>query len=397
FHSPYAGTNSLTGDGASALTETYGLYLGSRLGAHLDAYLDVEMARGGAVGNAVGLGSLTNGDVVRIGSVDLGQDPYVARAYLRYVVPLGGETVNPGRGIGQLPGQLAADRLEFKLGKFALTDDFDANRYANSTRTQFMTWSLWNNTAWDYAADTRGYTNGAYLGWITPSWELRFAAVQVVTFENGNLFDRDLQRAHAENMEATVRTGTWGPVLRALAWQNQARMGDYREALATAQANGGSPDIVADERPGRVKYGYGLNVEQPLAAEGETGLFLRAGWNDGATEDFMFTESDQLLSLGLQLCGCHWSREADRAGIGVAVNGLSNAHRDYLAAGGLGFILGDGKLSYGDEMVTEFYYRLQAGTYVQISPDVQYIVNPGYNQDRGPALVLGLRLRVYDF
>lgn len=395
FRSPYSGPHSLTSRGDTEETDTYGIYLGARLTPMFQAYLDFEMARGNSPGKAVGLGSLTDGDVIRIGSVNLGEDPYLARGYFRTIVPLGTVTVKQARGIGQVPMELAAERLEFKFGKFALTDDFDVNRYANSARAQFTTWSLWNGTAWDYAADTRGYTNGLYGAWITPRWEVRFAEAQVVTFANGNIFDEDLGRAHSENLEATVRTGR-GTVIRVLAWQNHARMGDFREALAIAKAGGGTPDITADEKEGRVKYGYGLNLEQPLAAQGETGLFFRAGWNDGATEDFMFTESDSLVSLGMQLCGCHWGRESDRAAIAVASNGLSAPHRRYLAAGGVGFILGDGRLNYGEETVTELYYRIQIGPFVQISPDYQYYANPGYNRDRGPAQVFGLRIRIYD-
>jgi carbohydrate-selective porin OprB len=300
------------------------------------------------------------------------------------------------RTIGQLPGLLASERLEFKLGKFALSDDFDLNRYANSTRTQFMTWSLWNNSAWDFAADTRGYTNGVLGAWITPRWEARFAEVQVVTSANGNRFDADGAHDHSGNAEVVLRTGERAPTLRVLAYENLARMGDYREALAAAKARGGPPDITATERPGRRKYGYGLNVEQPLAAGGETGLFLRYGWSDGATESFMFTEVDEVASLGVQVCGCHWGRAADRLGVAAAVGALSAPHRAYLAAGGQGFLLGDGKLRYGEEQVTEVYYRIQVGAHVQISPDYQVYANPGYNRDRGPAQVIGLRLRVYD-
>jgi high affinity Mn2+ porin len=396
FRSQYSGPNSLTSHGDQEETDTYGIYLGSQITHELQLYVDMEMARGNAPGRAVGLGSLTNGDVIRIGTVDLGEDPYLARLYLQYTVSLAPETIKAERTLGILPGMVAPERLEIKAGKFAVSDDFDNNRYANSTRSQFMTWSLWNNTAWDFAADTRGYTNGIQVAWLTPSFDLRFAEAQVVTHPNGNEFDEDMAHAHSENAEWTWRTGSRGPVLRLLAFENSARMGDYREALNAAKGTGGVPDIIATEKPGRYKWGYGINVEQPLAAAGETGLFLRYGWNDGATEDFMFTEVDQLLSFGLQLCGCHWGRDADRVGIGVAIDDLSAAHREYLQAGGVGFILGDGQLNYGQETVTEIYYRIQWGHYVQISPDYQYYENPGYNRDRGPAQVYSFRLRIYD-
>jgi high affinity Mn2+ porin len=396
FRSEYSGPHSLPNSGGQDETDTWGIYFGANLTPVFQAYLDLEMARGNAPGKGFGLGSLSDGDLIRISNVNLGEEPYVARAYVRYTVPLGGNPQSVGRGIGQVAMPLAPERIELKAGKFALIDEFDANRYANSTRTQFISWSLWNNTAWDYASDTRGYTNAVSVTWISPQLEVRFAEAQVVTLPNGIVFDQDLAHAHSENLEVTFRTGTWGPVVRVLAFENFARLGDYREAINLAKASGTIPDITATEKPGREKYGFGLNLEQPLAAHGETGMFLRLGWNDGATEDFMFAEVDQLASLGLQVCGCHWGRETDRMGIATAVGGLSQVHRDYLAAGGIGFIVGDGGLNYGEEMVSEVYYRVQIGRHVQLSPDYQYYVNPGYNRDRGPAQVIGVRLRVYD-
>lgn len=396
FPSPYSGAHSLTGAGASAETDTYGIYLGSQISERLQAYVDFEIARGTSPGNAVGLGDLTNGDVVRVGSVNVGEDPYLARGYLRYFVPLIPIDDPRERTQGQLPGPMASSRVEFKLGKMAVTDDFDQNRYANSTRTQFMNWGLFNNTAWDYASDTRGYTYGLYAGWITPRWQLRLGEYQMVTFANGNVFDNDLARAHGDNLELAWRAGDNSTAIRLLAYRNLGRMGDYAGALAAAARNGTVPNIAVDERPGRRKYGFGLNIEQPFAADGETGLFLRLGWSDGATETFMFAEVDQHASFGLQVCGCHFGRDRDRMGIGVAAAGLSGVHRRYLAAGGIGFIVGDGRLNYGEETVTEVYYRFQIGKNVQISPDYQYDVNPGYNRDRGPAQFVGVRLRVYD-
>ena len=394
FHSPYAGPNSLVATGDTQVTHTYGVYVGTQIVPQLQGYVDVEMARGGAVGVAVGLGGLTNGDVIRQGSVALGQGPYVARAFVRYVVPLAAAREWVERDMDQLPGPEPIRRLEVKADIFALTDDFDRNRYANNTRTQFMNWSFIFNTAWDFAADTRGYTRGLMLGWITPTWAVRLGSYQMPTVANGNILDGDVLRARGDNLELTLQPTSWGTVVRLLAYANYARMGRYTVAVAKARATGTTPDIVVDDRPGRVKYGVALNVEQPLADAGETGLFLRLGWNDGHTESFAYTEVDTLLSLGLQISGVHWGRGADRLGLALASGGLADPHRRYLAAGGKGFILGDGRLTYGRETIVEGYYRVQVGRYVQLSPGVQYIDYPGFNKDRGPAWVIGLRLRV---
>ncbi|HKT59946.1 MAG TPA: carbohydrate porin [Gemmatimonadales bacterium] len=392
FRSPYAGPNSLTGSGDQAVSHTYGLYLGSHLLTGLGAYLDLEMAEGKGISRVTGLGGFTNGDVIRKGSADLGTGPYIAQAFLRYAVRLSPDSTRVGRAQDQLPGWIPDRRVELTAGKLAANDVFDLNRYANGTRIQFMNWGLFQNTAWDFAADTRGYTNGVAIAYVAPSWTLRLGSFQMPTAANGNVFDRDLVHARGDNIELTVMPTHIGSVVRLLAYQNHARMGDYREAIARALARDTVPDIVADDQPGRRKYGFGLNVEQPVADSGETGMFLRLGWNDGHTESFAFTEVDRHLSTGVQMAGGRWARPADRLGIALLVHGLSADHRDYLARGGRGFLLGDGRLTYGAEEVAEGYYRFQVGSYVEVTPDVQVIRHPGYNQDRGPAAVLALRV-----
>ncbi|GAA0706176.1 carbohydrate porin [Dokdonella soli] len=391
LHSPYSGPLSIKANGDTARSHTFGAYFGASLPAHFQFYFDAEMFKGEGVSNAAGLGGLTNGDVIRSGTVNLGKRPYAARHYLRYVLPLGEETVDPEHAQDQLPGKEYARRVEAKLGKFAANDDFDKNRYADSTRTQFMNWSLWNNTAWDFAADTRGYSNGLMLAWIDRGWSLRYGVFQMPTEANGQALERSLTRTRGEQVELTVQPAPGDWALRLLAFRNIARMGNYRDALALAARSGQPPDIRADDRDGRRKYGYAANLELPLADGGETGLFARAGWNDGRTESFAFTEVDRTLSVGAQISGVHWRRADDRLAIAIAVNGLSSDHRDYLAAGGNGFLLGDGRLNYGRERILEAYYRIQLLPHLQVSPDIQLIHNPGYNRDRGPARYIGLR------
>lgn len=394
FDAAYSGPMSLVSNGDHSLSHTYGLYLGARVAPRLAGYLDVEMARGSGISRASGLAGVTNGDVLRQGTADLGNGPYVARAFLRLSLPLGVETDSVARGIDQLAERVPSRRVEVVAGKLAASDLFDLNRYANSTRTQFLNWGLFQNTAWDFAADTRGYTNGLAVSWVSPRFALRAGSFQMPRQANGNVFDSDLRRARGDNVELTLSMLPGGGIVRLLAWQNHARMGDYRIAVARARATGTIPDIVADDTPGRRKRGLGLNVEQPIADAGETGIFLRAGRDDGTTESFAFTEVEGQLSGGVQLAGSHWGRRPDRFGIAVLRHTINQAHRDYLAAGGTGFLLGDGDLRYGPESFVESYYRAQLGPYVQGGPDVQYVRNPGYNRDRGPAWVLSLRANV---
>ena len=402
LHSPYSGELSLLPEGDTQPTYTIGGYLGWAPVNWGQLYFDTEKFMGAGVSNATGLGGLTNGDVVREGAANLPKTFYIARLFARFMLPLGPQVTQVERTQDQIPGTEAATRLEFKIGRMAVNDDFDKNRYASSTRTQFMNWSLWANTAWDYAANTRGYTDGLMIGYISPTWSLRYGIYRMPEQANGQTLVGSLSNARGENLELTLSPPwTRGTVIRALLYRNTASMGIYDQALAVAATTGAVPSITADNHPGRHKTGLGLNVEQPLADDGDTGLFARFGWNDGKTESFAFTEVDNQVSAGAQVSGVHWRRTDDRLGIAAVTEGLSAPHREYLAAGGSGFLLGDGRLRYGREEILEIYYRLQllqsigpTPLRVQLSPDFQLIQNPGYNQDRGPARFWGIRLHV---
>ncbi len=406
--SAYRGRLSLDPQGDTEQTHTIGLYLGWALTNWLQIYLDTEKFMGAGVSGSSGLAGLTNGDVVREGAAGLPKVFYIARQYVRFMLPLAPGTTRVERAQDQLAGTESATRLELKLGALSASDDFDHNRYAGSTRTQFMNWSLWDNTAWDYAADTRGYTYGVVLGFVSSRWSLKYGAYLMPFKANGQKLENAPARARADNLELTWSATDSGTVLRLLVYRNLARMGDYREALRIAAASAAVPDIAADDREGRHKYGFGINVEQPLTDDGETGVFARIGWNDGRTESFAFTEVDRLLSVGGQLSGTHWARADDRLGAALAIEGLSGPHRDYLAAGGSGFLLGDGALSYAHEQIFELYYRVplpwplnnsspvwqKYPLKLQLTPDFQYIRNPGYNRDRGPVKFWAVRFHL---
>jgi len=397
FRSPYAGQNSLVFDHSfkQEVTDTYGVYLGSQITKSLQLYGDVEMFRGAGLSKGLGLGAYTNADVIRAGPANLGQGPYLARLYARYVIPLSGELGEPlTRGMDQLPGREPVDRIEIKGGKLAPTDDFDQNRYANNGRTQFLNYAFLYNTAWDYASDTRGYSIGASVAFVHPAWRLIFGSYQVPTTRNGMNLDDEIYHARGDNVELDIAPNRIGTVIRLLAFHNEGRMGDYREAMAIGAATGTVPSTLADEQPGRTKYGFGLNIEQPLANNGETGLFARLGWANGANSAWSYTEVDRDASMGLQVSGVNWGRPDDRFGIAIAADGLTGSHRHYLEEGGIGMLIGDGALNYGLEKIAEAYYRIQLGRYVQLSPDFQYIENPGYNRDRGPVQVYGMRLHM---
>ncbi|MBF0542293.1 MAG: carbohydrate porin [Nitrospirae bacterium] len=397
FKSPYEGDKSFSFDKGYSqdTTRIFGVYFGSDLSSllipNLQTYADIEMAKGSGVSQGVGLGGYINGDVIRTGSVDLGNDPYIAKVFMRYFIPLSNETSKAERGIDQLPGNEPIERIEIRGGKYSTADVFDQNRYANNTRIQFMNYSFITNPAYDYAGDTRGYSWGIALSFIKSTWQLTYAAMMVCTTANGNIFDTELNRARGDNLELTLKPNDYGTVVKLLTFLNQGRMGNYAESISLSSI----PNVKLDEKPGRTKYGFGINLEQPITDDGETGLFARIGWNDGNNEDFSYTEVDRNLSVGGQISGIHWGRKLDHVGIALGLNGISAIHQKYLAHGGYGFLIGDGNLNYGLEQIIEIYYRVQLWKYMQISPDFQFIMNPGYNQSRGPVEIYGIRARLY--
>jgi hypothetical protein len=398
--SPYEGKLSLHPHGDRQGTHTIGFYSGWAPLGWAQLYLDAEKFMGAGVSGATGLGSPTNGDVIRQGVPGLKKEFYIARAYARFMLPLGAPVAKVARAQDQIPGAEAVTRLELKVGQLSVADDFDRNSYANTARTQFLNWSLWNNTAWDFAGNTRGYTDGLVAGYVSPTWSLRYGMYRMPLYANAQTMET-LLRAREQDLELTLSAFGSGTIVRLLAYRNTARMGDYAEVLAFAAATDTVPDVAATDAQGRHKTGYGLNAEQPLADNGDSGVFLRLGWQDGRAEDFVFTEVDRQASFGGQLSGVHWQRNDDRLGVAAAIEGMSAIHREYLAAGGSGFLLGDGALNYAHEQILEAYYRAQwtwsCGTVAvraQLSPDLQYIRNPGFNQDRGPVRFYALRLHL---
>ena len=393
FDAKYFGSQSLPKDGDSETSQTFGIYLGMAMSSRWQAYLDIERYVGNGIGNAQGLGSPTDGDVVRAGT-NLPKTAYIARAYLQYMLPMADGVSSVDRAQDQLSVAIPTSAFLFKVGKLSVGDDFDQNRYANNTRTQFETWTLVNNGAFDYAADTRGYTGGLVFGYLQPGWSLKFGRYRMPLLANQEALEWPLALAHGDNLELDLMPNDSGTVLRFLVYKNVARMGIYQQAIDKGLAAHTAPDVVADDADGREKRGFGINLEQPLADNGDTGIFLRLGWNDGQTETFVFTEVDRELSFGVQISGAHWGRDEDHFGVATSINGLSSDHQHYLELGGCGFELCDGALNYGREQVIETYYRIQIGGYLQLSPDYQFYENPGYNRDRGPARVYGIRLHL---
>jgi carbohydrate-selective porin OprB len=392
FHSPYMGPNSLKPWGQSATSHVATLYTGVQLTRTTDFLFDVESASGRGLSDALGLAGFVNLDVVR--NPSLGGAPYLARVMLRQIIPLSHEKVESERTPFSLSTQLPARRLELRFGKFGMADFFDVNSVGSDSHTQFLNWTIDNNGAYDYAADTRGYTWGLIADFEDRHWGVRFAEAAMPTVANGIKFQTDLSLAHSENVEFELR-GHLRPeratVVRLLGFVNHANMGVYSEAIHNAVPPA-PPDITAHPLQVKMKYGAGLNAEQQITAR--LRAYGRLGWNDGHTESYVYTEVDRHGEGGLQVAGDLWGRKLDKVGFAFLLNGLSRHHREYLALGGQGFLLGDGKLTYGRESILESYYTLHLWRGVYTSFDLQYVANPGYNRDRGPVIVPGLRLHI---
>jgi len=316
--------------------------------------------------------------------------PYIARAMVHVTVPIGRDIVDATPNALTLATHIPVRRLEIRAGKLGMADFFDVNTVGSDSHLQFTNWTIDNNGAYDYAADTRGYTFAAIVEYDTPGWSLRFGEALMPTVANGIDLDWHIARAHADNVEIELHPATRLAV-RMLGYANHANMGNYDEAISRFLAGRTSrPDIVASRQQGRVKTGVGANAEYafPRAVR----AFARAGWNEGHNESFAYTEVNNSAQVGGDVRGTLWNRALDRLGVAIVSNGLSAEHQTYLALGGEGFLLGDGALRYGRENIVETYYTAHLWRGVFASGGLQYIQHPGYNQDRGPVLVQMLRL-----
>jgi high affinity Mn2+ porin len=390
FPSPYVGANSLLPSEPAATSITSTLFLATRLwqcgNSTGDLIFDPEIAGGRGFSSVLGLAGFPNGEISRVGLVQ--PTPYIARLFLRQTWGLGGEQEKVEDAFNQIAGMRDIDRITLVVGKIPATDLVDDNRYSHDPRTQFLNWSLMYNGAWDYPANVRGYDYGAGLEVNRKTWALRYGAFGEPEVANGAAIDPKLFTALGHVIELEERY-TWDEHpghLRLLAFLNHAHMGNYREALAMMPVN---PDITLT-RAYRIKYGFGLSWDQEITKD--LGVFSRLGWNDGHSETWAFTEIDETACLGLVLKGRSWCRPDDTVGLGVVCNGLSSAHRDYLAAGGLGFIIGDGRLNYGLEKILEVYYSVQINKSIFLTFDFQEVDHPAYNRDRGPVAIGTIRV-----
>jgi high affinity Mn2+ porin len=307
--------------------------------------------------------------------------------------------VDQNRGAFALANSVPVRRFEIRVGKMSLPDFLDINSVGSDSHLQFTNWTIVNNGAWDYAADTRGYTMAGIFEYDDRNWSARYAFAAMPVVANGLDLDWAFSRAHAQNWEFELRKGLFASalnrpgVVRVLAFRNNAHMGNYRESVQ--QFFDGQvtvPDIIQTEHFGASKYGFGLNTEQEVT--GSLRLFARFGWNDDRNESFAYTEVAQAFQIGGDYKGSNWSRPYDKTGIAMVSNAIKRDHQNYLHYGGSGFLLGDGTLTYGRENILEWYYNAHIWRGLYAAVGGQFIAHPGYNRDRGPLYVPSARVHI---
>lgn len=394
FYARYSGKNSLSPDYEKATSRVVTLYTGVRLNNSTEVLVDIEEAGGAALSTGLGLAGNTDLDIVR--NPLLSKAPYLGRAMIHKVFALSKDKVESDRTFLSLFSELPRRRLELRFGKFGMPDFFDINSVGSDTHFQFINWTTDNNGAWDYAADTRGYTVGLTADYEDRNWGFRFAEALMPKVANGIDLVWKPWQAHAENFEYELRHGVIPRktgVIRLLAYTNYANMGIYRDAVVSFEEGlTPIPEITAHPWHVTRKYGFGINLEQNFARY--LTAFARFGWDNGKTESFAYTEVDQTFVEGVGANGAWWHRKQDRAGIAFVSNAIKKDHQTYLADGGLGFLLGDGALNYGRENILEAYYTAHVWRGIYVAPGLQHINDPGYNRDRGPVLVASFRAHV---
>lgn len=387
FASPYAGANSLTPRQAKETVDVT-LYAGVRPWAGGELWVNPEIDQGFGLSNTLGVAGFPSAEAYKVGRTA----PYtrLQRLFLRQTIDLGGAREAVAGFANQLAGSRTANRLVLTIGKFGVGDVFDTNIYAHDPRADFLNWSAVDTGSFDYAADAWGYSTGIAAEWYRAAWTLRLGAFNLSKVPNGETLERGFgqYQLDAEVEHRHQLAGRPGAV-RVTLFRNRGRFGRFDEVLALAARTGDVADTGL-VRSRRTRAGIGINVEQ--AASDTLGVFARAGIADGQVEPYDFTNIDRTAQAGLSLRGAGWGRSGDTLGAVVIVNAISRDHQRYLDAGGLGVLVGDGRLpNPGAERIGEAYYKIAAARGVELTVDYQFIANPGYNRDRGPANVFAFR------
>jgi len=392
FRSPYVGAQSLTPSSNGRETFDATLFLGVRPWQGAEIWVNPEFDQGFGLSNSFGVAGYLSGEAYTLGNVD----PYyrMARAFFRQTISLGGEAQKLDADLNQLGGTQTANRIVLTAGKFGVTDIFDTNKYAHDPRNDFLNWSIIDAGTFDYAADAWGVTYGAAAEWYQDRFVMRLGMFDMSNIPNSTQLSLPLlqQTQMAAELEENHTVFDQPGKLKILYWLSRANMGTYDDALAAVQGTGVAPSV-SSVRNYRSKYGIILNLEQQVTPD--MGIFARLGWTQPGVQEYDFTDIDRTFSAGLSLSGNSWGRSDDTVGLAFALNQISHDGQAYLAAGGMGGIIGDGKLpSPGTEQILEMYYSAAITSYAKLTADYQFVNNPAYNQQRGPVSAFAARVHL---
>ncbi len=389
FHSPYQGTNSLTGASQIQNTTSATAFVGYRPWDGTEIYVNPELMQGFGLNNTLGVAGFPNGEAQKsdfpIPRID------IARVFVRQTFGLGGEQETLEDGPNQLAGKQDISRITVTAGRFAVIDLFDGNSYSHDPRVDFLNWNMYCCGSYDVTMDKISYTWGAAVELNQKSWAIRGGYFLVPTVSNTNTFDTQIPE-HGEYIgELELRYSLFSQPgkLRLMGWANVADMGSYADALAMPVTTPNYPDIT-QTRQVRTNYGFVANMEQAITSD--LGIFSRASWSPGLDEIIGWTDCNESFSFGGVLKGNAWGRPDDKIGVAGVVEGLSPIARAYFAAGGLGILIGDGQLNYRPEQILEAYYAYSLNKWATLTFDYQLVDNPGYNADRGPVSIFSGRL-----
>lgn len=397
FKVPYSGDNSFEASEPTATSISTTIYLAYKPFKYTYFVFNPEAAGGKGLSKTQGIAGFPNGEVYRVGNPQL--TPFIARIYAEQRLPLTKIASKVDDDVNQIAEKTSKDYVSVIVGKFSLADFFDDTKISNDPRTQFFNWSLFANGAWDYPANTRGYTMGFVTQLFYKEFTVKYASTAVPKEANGPDLEYNIKYASGHVLEFGIeqfrlsrkKTATHFHALRVGLFSNKANMGDYAVAIATGLQISSVPDITDSRLVGRKKNGYYISLDNHF---GTIHHFIKHSYNDGDHESWAFTEIDKSVATGFKLDGSMWKRKNDVLGIAYVHNDLSSVHKQYLQNGGYGFIIGDGRLNYGTESILEVYYSFNICKKIFLSPDYQFVTNPGYNKDRGPVHLLAVRLHI---
>jgi high affinity Mn2+ porin len=388
FHSPYEGANSLSGASQVRNTVSATIFLGRRLWPGGEIYFNPELMQGFGLDDVHGVAAFPNGEAQK--SSFRYPRFNAARLFLSQTIGLGGEKETVEDGPNQIAGKRAVSRLTITVGKFAVLDYFLVSSYAGEPRTTFLNWNAYGGGSYDWTMDKLSWTWGGLVELNQKRWAARAGYFLLPDVSNSNTFDTHIVQRGQYTAELELRYSPFDRPGKLLlfGWLSHGNMGSYSDALASPLMIP-YPDITQTRRE-RTNYGFVASADQAIADA--LGIFLRASWSPGRVEIMGWTDCDESLSVGAALKGTRWARPDDTVGIAWVAEGLSAISRRYFGAGGMGILIGDGKLNYQPEMVLETYYAFSPVRWATFSVDYQLIADPGYNADRGPVSMVSGRL-----